>query len=801
MSETGMNSSAASIPVQAIAFLSGVCFIQLLPDLSMPLWIDPVLFQLIPKLLLALSLCAYIVSAMRQSPTSKIVSIFIISACWALLSAQSYLFQRLPENLSGEDILIEGFVSGLPHYSEHSVRFNVDVTRYIKVGDNSVPVNMPSTLRLSWYYHTEKIYTGERWQLMVRLKPPHGSQNPGGFDYEKWLYQQSIHATGYVRKHSRNRRLAKAHLSISGLREALLTTLSTLPDKRYQGLLQALTIGHKSAISQPQWDVLRRTGTQHLMAISGLHIGMIAALIFFSVKYIVPASICKVMCSAQIAAYFSLVAGGFYALLAGFSIPTQRAFIMLLIFMLALIVKRPALSINTLGLALIGVLMINPVSVLSAGFWLSFIAVSIIMLVSAARPAGGYSRFNKSLQSIRIQWLIAMGMLPLSFVLFQQGSFISPLANLIAIPLVGLVVVPLALFASLMTAISADAGLWFFALASDCLSIIWLILQWFAELPLSSWQRSSIPVLESMLALSGVFLLLLPKGFPLKYAGILLLLPLILYQYPRPAVGEFRVDIIDVGQGLSVLVQTRDNTLLYDTGARYSDRFDSGRRVIVPYLNYIGIQKIDKLVISHGDNDHAGGADAVLEMLNVEHVLTEAELYKQKFNFLDTAESCHLGQHWRWNGVDFAILHPSTSYYDKQTNNRSCVLKVWNRNHSILLSGDIERRAERHLLQTQAEKLKSDVLIVPHHGSNTSSSLSWIDSVNPELAIVSAGYKNRFGHPTDKIINRYRFQGLELINTASSGMIMLNFPAGLPARPLEIKLQRKVSTHYWNHRL
>jgi len=808
VSETGKVLNKQPLVLIALALLAGVCVIQMLPDLSQPVLSTRVL----PQLVLSWLLLVFSVLLFYGLPSRRILLAFFMGALWALIVAQSYLKHQLPQEFIGQDILIKGQVSGLVDYSEKSMRFNFAVSEFVSIKGQGIKgreINIPAStlptrLRLSWYYHKGEIHSGEQWQLNVRLKPPHGMQNPGGFDYEKWLYQQATNATGYIRKSQDNRRIATASFGVDVIREQLLSTLSQLPDKTYQGLLQALTIGHKSAISQSQWQVLRRTGTSHLMAISGLHIGLVAGLVFVVVRRLVPAFILKHISAPQMAALFSLLAAGFYTLLAGFSVPTQRAFIMLLVFMLAIMIKRPAFSINTLSLALIAVLVINPVSVLSVGFWLSFLAVLIITLVSSARVNAVQTKVSLWLQGVRVQWLIALGMLPLSILLFQQGSLISPLANMLVIPLVGMIIVPLALLASILSTFSVEAGVSLFAVISELFSWVWALLEGLSHLPAASWQRSSIAVVPATLAVVGVILLLMPRGFPLRYSGILLILPLLLYQYPRPEQGAFSVQVLDVGQGLSIVIQTRDNTLLYDTGAKFSDNFDIGQRVIVPYLNFIGVDTLNRMIISHGDNDHAGGAESVLKMINVQMLFSEPQVFKDRFQNEKNSHICTAGQRWQWNGVNFAILHPDFINGDiryKETNNRSCVLKVWNHRYSLLIPGDIERKAELHLLETQAPHLKADVLLVPHHGSNTSSTLDWLEKVNPQLGIVSAGYKNRFGHPTRKILKRYLEQKIKVLNTADSGMILLNFPAGLTQQPLEIRQQRKVSTHYWNHRL
>ena len=798
MSETGKVPHNHALVFIALAFLAGVSAIQVLPDLNQPVFSAGWLHQLF----LILSLILF-----YRRPSWRILMAFFIGFLWSLIVAQAYLNHRLPEHLIGQDILIKGQISGLVDYSSKSMRFNFDVIEFVSANDQPINISastLPKRLRLSWYYPQGEIHSGEQWRFNVRLKPPHGMQNPGGFDYEKWLYQQGVHATGYIRKNQLNRRIASAGSGVDTVREQILSTLSQLPDKTYQGLLQALTIGHKSAITQAQWQVLRRTGTSHLMAISGLHVGLVAGLVFVLVRRLVPTVILKSTSAPQIAALFSLLVAGIYALLAGFSVPTQRAFVMLMVFMFALIFKRPAFSLNTLSLALIAVLAINPVSVLSVGFWLSFVAVLIITLVSSARVLESQTKVRMWLQGIRVQWLIALGMLPLSILLFQQGSLISPIANMLVIPLVGMIIVPLALLASVLSVFSVDIGVALFSLVNVIFSWVWMLLEWLSYLPAASWQRSSIPILPAIIGVTGGMFLLMPRGFPLRYSGVILLLPLFLYSPPKPEQGAFSVQVLDVGQGLSVVIQTRNSTLLYDTGSKFSEDFDLGQRVIVPYLQYIGVDTLNRLVISHGDNDHAGGADSVLQLVDVQMLFSEPQVYEERFQNEKNSQICKAGQKWQWNGVNFAFLHPEfvapTNRY-KASNNRSCVLKVWNDRYSLLIPGDIERKAELQLLKSQANFLEVDVLLVPHHGSNTSSTLGWLQQVKPQLGIVSAGYKNRFGHPTTNVLNRYQAQNIKVLNTADSGMILLNFPAVSTKRPIEVRQQRKVSTHYWNHRL
>ena len=834
MSDSRMNEKALplrlpALPIIALMLLLGVCLMQTQAELIAPWWvylgflvflISGLLFHYFKPLWLKPLYHTWLNRSWFPSVLPCLM-ILAMGYIWALGFAQAYRHQLLDESLVGQDRLVEGVVVGLPDKSGRSVRFNfqLDPMQLSATSKWCFPKYLcAETLRISWYHHKGAIHSGERWRLMVRLKPPHGMQNEAGFDYEKWLYTQGVHATGYVRKSTENSRIEAAGFGINRIRENLLLLIKTVPDKQFQGLIQALTIGHKSAISPEQWLVLQRTGTSHLMAISGLHIGLIAGLVFVFVRRTVPSAVCKYVSAPQVAAVFSLLVAGCYALLAGFSVPTQRAFIMLLVVMLAVLMKRPALNLNTLALALIAVLVYNPVSVLSVGFWLSFLAVCIIALISSSRvqarmqarmpirvQAGQenkkqviLARLSLWLQGARIQWLIALGMLPLSVLLFQQGSLISPLANMLVIPVVGLVIVPLSLLASMLSLFSSELSLWLFSQISVLFAYVWGLLEWLAQIPLASWQRSSVPVLHSALALLGVFLLLMPKGFPLRFSGIILLSPMLLYSPPQPAKGEFWMSVLDVGQGLSVLVQTTDHALLFDAGARFSERFDIGQRVVVPYLRHLGINYLDILLVSHKDNDHAGGVEAVLKGLQVQQLMANTETIRTMETGNHPITTCELGLSWQWNGVDFQLLSEPENY--QKSNNKSCVLKVWNAYYSLLLPGDIEKKVERNMLDLDVKQLQTDVLVSPHHGSNSSSSQPWLKKLNPQIVLVSAGYKNRFGHPTDKNLQRYHQLGARVFNTAHSGMLKMKFPAVDGGKIPEPQQQRKDDIHYWNHR-
>lgn len=788
---TARERSHPALPAIALVFLAGVCVLQIQPDLSLPIWSDASLTALLP-------LCLWL---FYRCPSRRLILALCIGYLWALLFAHHYLQQRLPEDMAGDDFYVQGrVVDVVAGYNQsghkQTLRFNFLLESYLDKSVSSLQ-QLPRKVRISWYSAAERLWPGELWRLKIRLKPPHGMLNPGGFDYEKWLYQQGIHATGYVRNSKNNQRISAGALNFDRLRQQLNDQLAQIGDGQYKGLLQALTTGYKSNISPQQWQVMLVTGTSHLMAISGLHIGLVAGMVFFLGARIVPVCALRRLSKQQLAAVMSLMAAGLYAALAGFSIPTQRAFVMLLVMLLAVVFRRPAFSLNTLSISLIAVLLVNPASSVTAGFWLSFSAVLLIGLMIG----GQISTRQRWLQGIRLQWLIALSMLPLTLLLFQQASLLAPLANMLMIPLVGFVVVPLLLLGSLLSLISVALAHSLYSVANEALALGWQCLGWLSALPGASWQSPGVPFFYGVLALLGGILLISPRGFPLKPLGTIMLLPVLLFKPARPLPGDFSVQILDVGQGLSVLVQTHAHTLLYDVGAKQSERFDMGKLVVVPSLRFQGIDELDLLILSHKDNDHAGGANEVLDKLKIKQLYISGIAEDYRLRRGSTPQVCEAGQQWVWDEVHFQMLHPQADQTYHKTNNQSCVLKVSNQFSSLLLTGDIEQRVEQQLLQLYQAELQADVILVPHHGSNTSSSLHWLQQIEPTLAIVSAGYMNRFRHPTAKVATRYHAEHVKLLNTARQGGISLRFKQQENGALIESQSERKDASHYWNHRL
>ena len=556
---------------------------------------------------------------------------------------------------------------------------------------------------------------GERWQFTVRLKRPHGTQNPHGFDFEAWALAENIRATGSIKAKVDNKKLQDfvrrpAYL-VEHVRELIQQRISlALTGKPYNGVIQALVMGDDSQISVNDWQLFLRTGTSHLMSISGLHITMLSGLIFTLTGFVwrrIPALVTRLP-ARKAATLAGMLAAVVYALIAGFAVPTQRTLYMLMVFALALWAGRQLVIAQVLALALFVVVLLDPWAVISAGFWLSFGAVAMLSFALGARIAHTHW-FKASLQT---QWAVTIGMVPLLLIMFNQVSMASPFANAIAIPLISFVVTPLALLGSFL---SIEFAL---KLSYYALDVCMLLLNWFNQLPDIVWQQHAAPVWTLFPALIDVLWLLLPRGVPMRWLGYLGLLPMLLIVPQRPNAGDMKVTVLDVGQGLSVTVQTATHTLLYDAGAKYSEQADAGSRVVLPFLRGEGVSKLDGFVVSHNDTDHSGGMPAILAQMPVSWLASSLP-DSVAFNSNVERMKCFAGQRWGWDGVVFEILHPQfESYKDAAVtdNNRSCVLKITSTSGSLLLTGDIEQQAELALLEQQnnnqdAILLKSNVMI------------------------------------------------------------------------------------------
>ena len=740
----------------------------------------------------------------------------------------------------GINITLQGVVAGLPQQTERGIRFDVLVdgavpSDQLDRNNNSFSqtvahfkssqlphLNLQKVV-LNWYgYH--QVEPGQAWQFEVRLKRPRGSVNPGGFDYQAWLMRHDYDAVGYVRNSELNRQLEVGSM-INQFRTVVDTLRwrikhdieDILKEKPTVGLIVALIIGDKTELEKTDWAVLKATGTIHLMIISGLHIGFIAAMSYWFVslgcRMLLP--ITYLSWGQPLSAISAILAAISYAAFAGFSLPTQRAVIMIVIAMVCIASSRKIPLHLGYFYALLLVLMLDPLAAHSAGFWLSFGAVGSLLYAMSNRVA-----IIKWKSWFQAQWVVFLGLSPLLLYLVHSLAILSPLVNIIAIPIVSLLVVPLAivgaiflLFAEVFAGMKSLADI-FLLSAEYILSVLWTGLCWLEENAIAFlWQPSfAIDPVLLCLVVVGTLWVLAPKGLPAKYLGLFFALPFI-FPFDQSETegiqeGAMEMTVLDVGQGLAVVVETKEHTLIFDTGARYSAKADAGSHTLVPFLSHKGIKSIDKLVISHNDNDHVGGAASLIAERRVAAISAgnPLELAEQlRLGELVSVPSiipCQQGDQWNWDGVQFEFLN-SVALSDAQPNDQSCVLLIDNGTTRVLIPGDIEKRAERALLQMVPEKLRADVLIAPHHGSKTSSTVRFVAAVSPRWVIFSAGYKNQFGHPHSTVLKRYhRMLGNSvenptntIFNTAVDGAIALHFS---PDQDMaEIRKARISEQRYW----
>lgn len=728
------------------------------------------------------------------------VALFFLAAgfAWAAAMAHLRLADRLPAAWEGRDITIAGVVASLPHADARSVRFQFDVERVL-----TPAATVPHHISLAWWGSTvgsegqpslPSVRAGERWELTVRLRQPRGSANPNGFDYEAWLLERGIRATGYVRTRGINRRVEPTvhgpRYWVEAARAKIRERIQrALPEKPYAGVIVALAMGDQRAIPPEQWQVFTRTGVNHLMSISGLHVTMVSGLVF-ALAYAAwcrSSSLTLRLPARRAAAAFGLAAAFGYTLLAGFAVPAQRTLYMLAVAAIAVWCARVSSISGVLAAALFVVLVLDPWAVLAPGFWLSFGAVAVILYVTTGRV--GRPHWLRNWMSV--QAAVTLALVPPLLALFQQVSLASPLANAVAIPVVGMVVVPLTLVGAAMPFdLPLTAAHW---VMKGCMAF----LEALSALPEAVWQQHAPPRWSIIAALFGIAWLLLPRGFPARWLGAVACLPLFLVRPPPLGEGEAKLTVLDVGHGLAVVAQTRRHALLYDTGPAYGPGVDSGMRIIVPYLRASGIRRLDAMVVSHDDIDHSGGAASVLGAMPVARLLTSVPDLDPLVFESEESVRCYSGQSWAWDGVRFEMLGPRRESYEDATlkdNDRSCVLKIETAGGHVMLPADIERRAERTLLDERRADLHADVLIAPHQGSRTSSSPEFVEQVNPQAVIFPVGYRNRFGHPHKSVVERYRAIGAKIYRTDRDGALTLWF--GREGR-VRVEPFRAIYRRYW----
>lgn len=758
--------------------------------------------------------------------------------------------RQLVRAIEGQYISLTGVVASLPVQSAMGVRFKFQVqsARHL---DSHRAVDLPAHVDLNWYDREggsmgesrawADLNPGDTWQFVVRFKVPHGLRNPGGFDEELWLWENGVMATGTIRIGKRDTAPQKLSASwrfpVAQARQytrsqiALSLSSDGHASQTHGGVIAALVMGDQGAISSPDWDLFRATGVAHLMSISGLHITLLAWLFAKALGGIwrwsatAGSDLCLRWPAPTVAAWGGAILATLYALFAGWGLPAQRTILMLWVLVLVqnLGLRWPRLW--TWALAFWVIVIWDPWALLQAGFWLSFVAVGALML--------GGSEYNSERTKMRLsspelvqksglkhlrlnmgksiwqgfvglakeQWIVMLALTPLSVLFFGQVSLVGLLANFVAIPWVTWIVTPLAMLGMLYS------PFWQWALLA--LEPLMSLLELLRQVPGGVWVMPVPPVQVAVMALGGGLLLIQAWPWALRCWGLLLMLPAFLWQDPRPPDGHFDLWFADVGQGNAVILRTSNHALLYDTGPQYSENSEAGQRVLVPLMSRLGIQ-LDRLILSHRDSDHTGGAAAVLATQTKASVWASLE-EGHPLTKIRPVNACLAGQKWIWDGVQFEFLHPTRADYDAQASSNaiSCVLRIDTdqgamtlskdsekgfSKASALLVGDIEASQELALLQRAALE-PVDVLLVPHHGSQTSSTLSFIGALKPQWAVVQAGYRNRYGHPAAPVLARYQALDVELVSTPDCGAA--HWQSSLPQK---LECERTQNKRYWHYR-
>jgi competence protein ComEC len=688
----------------------------------------------------------------------------LLGAAVTLLSAQSAMQQRLPAVLEGRDVQVEGRIQGLPQYAPDSIRFDFRVDD----GAGDAAVLAGRLLRVGWYRGSETPAAGSRWALTLRLKAPRGVDNPGGFDFERYALQRRLAATGYVREAPSNLQLA-APSGLDALRARLSQQMVEAlggegPAHAGSRFVRALSVADTRGFGEQDWETLRATGVSHLMSISGMHISMLAGLAALLVRvlyWLWPPLGLRVPLPQGAALAALLVAVG-YAALAGFGLATVRSLLMIAAALLAVLLRRSSGPWQSYALALIVLVLSDPLSVLGAGFWLSFIGVAWLLWCMPAELTSlpGWRRL------LGTQLVASLGLLPLTVFFFGQASIAGSVANLFAVPWVSLLVVPLSLLATGLLLLGATVpATWLLWLAAQAMDLLWWLLQWMEGLPHAQVFLPEPDLVTLALAVIGALWLLLPRGLPAKPLALLLWLPLVWPRMTPLEHGEATLTVLDVGQGLAVLVRTREHALLVDTGPAFGSGLDMGEAAVVPALRALGVQQLQRVLVSHGDADHAGGAGSVLRAYPAELISSDRQRFPR-------ASGCESGDSWEWDGVRFEILHPPP-HFPYLRNESSCVLRVEARGSTALLTGDIGALIEARLAREQAHMLKADVVLVPHHGSGSSSTDAFVRAVGAQHALIGAGHRNRFGHPRADVVARWQAAGAAVWNTADQGALSL----------------------------
>lgn len=740
--------------------------------------------------LVPLAILALVAPAVPRARPRLWLCAALAAAAWTAACAHDRLADRLPDALTGADFDVSGWVDGFPTGNAERMTFSFRVER-------AAHAAVPRRLRLGWYGAPDALEAGAAFDLTVRLRAPRGSLNPNGFDYERWLLVEGYGATGYVRAG------AVADEDVGGparrwlrvRRAAAQTIAAAVPDESAAALVTALAIGERYGFTDEQWADLRRSGTSHLVAISGMHVGLIAALVFFVARRLwlrLPASVAHR--DLEVAAALAIVAAAGYAALAGFAVPTQRAVVMIVVALGVVVARRTIGAANGIAVAVLAVTALDPFAVLSASFWMSFGAVGLLLWLALGRSRrataqGRGARWRcRATELIALQLGISFGLVPVTVLFFGEVSLVSPLANLIAIPYFSFVLVPLTLTAVLIAGLTAGLGI---AGADALLRVAgvaadgaWAGIHAAADPSWASLAVAQPPAAAAALAMLGAAAALPAHPLPGRAFGWLALLPIVFPYQSRVPHGAADVTVLDVGHGLAVVVETRTHRLLYDAGPSFPSGFDSGGDVVVPALAQRRWAGLDRIVVSHAHNDHAGGVGAVLRAFPGADVLKGPDV--------DTfgGDTCVAGQRWVWDDVAFDVLHPSADF-PWRGNESSCVIRITTSFGSVLVTGDAEARAERAVAAHPA--VAADVVVVGHHGSKTSSTPRFVAAADASTALASTGHANRWGFPHPDVVRRWQEAGARFLVTGASGAIEVRLRAG----GIGVRGERDSRRRYW----
>jgi competence protein ComEC len=749
------------------------------------------------RTLLALPAPAWVIAALGAwALLGRRPALLVLVAGWTLCRAGALVADRLPEALAGADVLVQGAICDFPRRDADAVRFVLELEHA------GGPPRLPARLHLGWYDDPPALAPGQRWQLLVRLKPPRGTVNPGAFDFEGWLYGRGIGATGYVRASVLDAPLRAGRLAcpVGGPRGALARRIeAALAGHPAAGYVLGLTVGATHLLGEDDWALMRATGTTHLLAISGLNIAMVVAPILLAgpwVARLAPGTAGR----PQLAAGVALAAAAAYSALSGFAVSTVRALVMLALATLLVLLRRPVDGRDVIALAAVVVTVADPPALVSASFWLSFLGVAWLVFATLppaprqpahqapSRAAAARSAAARAAAGLaRAQAVLSIGLAPLTVVWFPQLSLVSPLANLVAIPVFSLLAMPAALAGAALVMVAPDAAGVLLRFAADVLGALFGALGRLAAAGLGAWPAPWPGATGLALGTGAALLACWWRPVPARAAAAALLLPVL----GGAAAGRepLRLTVLDVGQGLAALVETPRHALLYDAGPAFRNR-DAGESVVLPVLRRTGVRRLDALVVSHDDSDHAGGVVSVLEAHPRVLVLAPVPPRGATGRF----EPCVAGRAWRWDGVRFEVLSPPATGAWSSDNDGSCVLRVTTAGASLLLTGDIEARREADLARRGLPG-RVDLVVAPHHGSRSSSSAALVAATRPRWVVVSAGWRNRWGFPAPEVVRRWTEAGACVLGTAAGGALAFTVGADGALRPA--RAERRDGAAVW----